>query len=87
MEKFVALTFTGLSVGAIYTLVALGILIMFKATGVVNAAQFGLVALGGYFGYWANQDLGMPLGAAYVLVVVAMAAGMSAHHVLHGEKR
>lgn len=74
MEKFVALTFTGLSLGAIYTLVSLGILILFKATGVVNAAQFGLVALGGYFEYWGTQNLGLPIGAAYVLVVVAMVA-------------
>jgi branched-chain amino acid transport system permease protein len=73
VEKFVALTFSGLSLGAIYTLVSLGILIMFKATAVVNAAQFGLVALGGYFGYWATKDLGLSLGLGYVVVIVAMA--------------
>lgn len=72
MEKFVALTFSGLSLGAIYTLVSLGILIMYKATGVVNAAQFGLVALGGYIGYWATKDLDLPLGVAYVVVILAM---------------
>ena len=38
MDKFIALFFSGLALGAIYTLVALGILILFKATGVVNAA-------------------------------------------------
>jgi branched-chain amino acid transport system permease protein len=73
VEKFVALTFSGLSLGAIYTLVALGILIMFKATGVVNAAQFGLVSLGGYIGFWASDELGLPLGAAYVVTLVGMA--------------
>jgi branched-chain amino acid transport system permease protein len=73
MEKFVALSFSGLSLGAIYTLVSLGILIMFKATGVVNAAQFGLVTLGAYFGFWAHQQLGLPLLACYLVVLVAMA--------------
>ncbi|MDT4892475.1 MAG: branched-chain amino acid transport system permease protein [Pseudonocardiales bacterium] len=72
MEKFVALTFSGLSLGAIYTLVSLGILIMYKATGVVNAAQFGLVALGGYVGFWATKDLNLPLGVGYLVVIVAM---------------
>jgi branched-chain amino acid transport system permease protein len=74
VEKFVALTFSGLSLGAIYTLVALGILLMYKATGVVNAAQFGLVALGGYIGYWATKDLKLPLGVSYLVVIVVMAA-------------
>jgi branched-chain amino acid transport system permease protein len=73
MEKFVALTFSGLSLGGIYTLVALGILILFKATGVVNAAQFGLVALGGYIGFWATSSLGAPLLVSYLIVVVLMA--------------
>lgn len=72
MEKFVALSFSGLSLGAIYTLVSLGILIMYKATGVVNAAQFGLVALGGYIGFWATKDLNLPLGVGYLVVIVAM---------------
>jgi branched-chain amino acid transport system permease protein len=74
MEKFIALTFSGLSLGAIYTLVSLGILIMFKATGVVNAAQFGLVALGGYICYWTNSTLHLPLVGCYFVVVVIMAA-------------
>jgi branched-chain amino acid transport system permease protein len=73
VEKFVALTFSGLALGAIYTLVSLGILIMYKATGVVNAAQFGLVGLGGYVGFWAADSQGLPLGVAYLVTVVAMA--------------
>ena len=73
MEKFVALSLSGLTLGAIYTLVALGILIMFKATGVVNAAQFGLVALGGYFGYWTQSTLKLPLLLGYLVVLVVMA--------------
>ena len=73
MEKFVALTFSGLSLGAIYTLVSLGILILFKATGVVNAAQFGLVTLGGYIGFWAEHRLGLSLLAGYFVVLGVMA--------------
>jgi branched-chain amino acid transport system permease protein len=73
VEKFVALTFSGLSLGAIYTLVALGILLMYKATGVVNAAQFGLVALGGYIGFWAMRDLHLSMALSYLVVILLMA--------------
>lgn len=73
MSRFVALVFSGLSVGSIYTLVSIGILVMYKATGVVNAAQFGLVALGGYIAFWAVQSLGLALFAAYGLTIVVMA--------------
>ncbi|MGY1814667.1 branched-chain amino acid ABC transporter permease [Blastococcus sp. SYSU D00820] len=73
MDRFVALTFSGLALGAIYTLVALGILIMFKATGVVNAAQFGLVSLGGYLGFWAFAQLGLGMPLAYLITLAGMA--------------
>jgi branched-chain amino acid transport system permease protein len=72
MDKFIALFFSGLALGAIYTLVALGILILFKATGVVNAAQFGLVSLGGYIAYWATKTLHLPIVAAYFVMIVGM---------------
>lgn len=73
MDKFVALTFSGLSIGAIYTLVSIGILLLYKASAVVNAAQFGLVALGGYIAFWGVDSYGMPLLASYLLTVVLMA--------------
>jgi branched-chain amino acid transport system permease protein len=72
MDKFVALLFSGLALGAIYTLVALGILVLYKATGVVNAAQFGLVSLGGYIAYWATTTLSLPIVAAYFVMIVGM---------------
>lgn len=73
MSNFVALLFSGLTLGAIYTLVSLGIVILYKATGIVNAAQFGLVGLGAYLAFWASTDLGLPLVAAYLLSIAVMA--------------
>ena len=40
--------FAGLALGATYALVALGFVIIYKATGVINFAQGGLLALGAY---------------------------------------
>lgn len=72
MAKFVALFFSGLSVGSVYSLVAVGILLLYKATSVVNAAQFGLVALGGYITFWSVDSLGQPLLVSYLITIVLM---------------
>ncbi|MDW3215599.1 MAG: branched-chain amino acid ABC transporter permease [Ilumatobacteraceae bacterium] len=72
MSKFVALFFSGLTVGSIYSLVAVGILLLYKATSVVNAAQFGLVGLGGYVAFWGTDSFGLPLVATYAMTIVVM---------------
>lgn len=73
MDRFIALAFSGFALGAIYTLVSLGILVIYKATGIVSVAQFGLVALGGYISYWGMHSLGLGLWPSYGLAVVALA--------------
>lgn len=88
MATFVTLLFSGLTLGAIYTLVALGIVILHKAAGVVNAAQFGLVGLGAYLAYWASADLGLPLVAAYLLAIAIMvAAGVGLERLAYAPLR
>jgi branched-chain amino acid transport system permease protein len=42
----------GLSQGAIYALLALGFVLIFKATQVVNLAHGTIAAVGGYFTFW-----------------------------------
>lgn len=48
MEYYLQLIINGLVVGSIYSLVALGFVIIFKATKVVNFAQGELVMVGAY---------------------------------------
>nr|MBA3339074.1 branched-chain amino acid ABC transporter permease [Geodermatophilaceae bacterium] len=43
MKLFLELVINGLSVGAVYALIALGFVIIFKATEVVNFAQGSLL--------------------------------------------
>jgi branched-chain amino acid transport system permease protein len=63
--------------GARYALVALGFVVIFKATGVINFAQGAFVALGAYLAYNFSTTWGLPFGAAVVLaVLVAGAIGM-----------
>jgi branched-chain amino acid transport system permease protein len=59
MSKFVALLASGLAEGAIAALAAVGFLLTYKATGVVNFAQGALITLGAYLAIWITQNSGM----------------------------
>ena len=48
MSFFLELLINGLSVGAVYALIALGFVIIFKATEVINFAHGSLLLLGGF---------------------------------------
>ena len=48
----------GLAVGAIYGLVALGFVLIYKATETVNFAQGDLMMLGGFFALTASVKIG-----------------------------
>ena len=66
--------FSGLMVGAIYGLVALGLNIVFNATGAVNFAQGEFSMLGGMLGASILSATGLPLALVVVLTVVAVTA-------------
>jgi branched-chain amino acid transport system permease protein len=72
VTEFLQLTFAGVALGARYALVALGFVIIFKATGVVNFAQGGFVLVGAYMAYNAFQTWDLPFGLA---IAVAMLTG------------
>jgi branched-chain amino acid transport system permease protein len=78
VSDFLQITFAGLALGARYALVALGFVIIYKATGVINFAQGALLALGAYLAY-ALVNAGVPfwiavIGAAVGTALVGAAA-------------
>ena len=74
MTRFLQLFVAGIAIGALYALVALGFVIIYKATGVINFAQGALVLLGAYFFYGFFEELGLPFLVAVAIAVVACAA-------------
>jgi branched-chain amino acid transport system permease protein len=70
MARFVSLIAAGVAQGAIAALIALGIVLLHKATGVVNFAQGDLLTLGAYTGYWLIVRHRMPTLPAYLITVV-----------------
>ena len=77
MTQFLSLLLNGLSLGAIYALIALGFVIIFKASEVTSFMQGSLVLLGAYLmgrfhetlGFWGAVAVGI-LGSAVAAVVV-----------------
>jgi branched-chain amino acid transport system permease protein len=70
VAKFVEIIVSGIADGAISGLIALGIVLLFRATGVVNFAQGDLMTLGAYFGIWLLVDLKLPMAVAYILAIL-----------------
>ena len=69
MTEFLQLCFAGLALGARYALVALGFVIIYRATGVINFAQGGLLAVGAYLTYAFANNAGLPFFLAVVLAL------------------
>ena len=60
--------------GCVYALVALGFVLIYKATETVNFAQGDLMMLGGFFALTASVIWGWPYWATILFAVAAMAA-------------
>ena len=73
MTDFLQLLVAGVAVGALYALVALGFVVIYKATGVINFAQGALLLLGAYLTYTFRDQLEWPFWVAVLLAVVGCA--------------
>jgi branched-chain amino acid transport system permease protein len=73
MDALLQFLFSGLTVGAVYALVALGFTLIYNASDVVNFAQGEFVMLGGMITVFAYQA-GVPLLLAATLAILITAA-------------
>lgn len=73
MEILFATIVRGLGVGSTYALIAVGFVIIYRATDVVNFAQPALMILGAYFTALFVFNFGLPFWVAAVASMVAMA--------------
>lgn len=74
MDSFLQAIASGLVVGSLYSLVGLGIVIIYKSTHVFNFAQGGLLMLGAYLTWWFMVKVGMPVWAALLCGLAASVA-------------
>ena len=66
------LLFTGLGIGSIYALVALGFVLIYRATNVVNFAQGDFAMLGAFGMVVSIVDLGLPYWLGIVVSLLAL---------------
>lgn len=69
MGTFIQLVVDGLSIGSVYAALALAIVLVNQATGLINFAQGGMAVLSAYIAWWFT-GLGVPLILAILLAVL-----------------
>ena len=74
--------FSGLALGSIYGLVAMGFALIFKATDVFNFAQGMFVVCGAYFAFTGITQLHLPFAFAVIFILIAAALLGVIIHVL-----
>lgn len=74
MEQLLQLAFNGLAIGCVYALVALGMILVYEATGIVNFATGQFVMVGTFVTITAAAKSGLPVAPAYLLALLGMAA-------------
>ncbi|SDN24072.1 branched-chain amino acid transport system permease protein [Desulfonauticus submarinus] len=70
MEYYLQLFINGLVIGSIYSLVALGFVIIYKATKVVNFAQGELVMVGAYICFALTVQIGLPFWISFIMTLL-----------------
>ena len=73
MDLVLQLLFTGIGIGAVYALVALGFVLIFRATNVVNFAQGEFSMVAAFLMVVFAVDLGWPYWAAFLTSLAGMA--------------
>ncbi|MFQ5516232.1 MAG: branched-chain amino acid ABC transporter permease [Acidimicrobiia bacterium] len=70
LDQFLNITLSGLTQGAIYSLLAMGYNVIFATTGVLNFAHGELFMVGGIVGVVTFDELGWPVGVALLAAVL-----------------
>ena len=73
MDIFGQLVVSGIAVGGIYALIALGFVLIYKATSIINFATGEFMMIGAYFMYTFMVLVGLPAIPSFLLVMLAAA--------------
>lgn len=79
MSEFVSYVAIGLGNGAVYAMIAMGLVVIYRSTGLLNFAQ-GEIAMFTTFLVWTFTEVGLPLGLA---LVAGMVSGFLIGAVVH----
>ncbi|MBW7916957.1 MAG: branched-chain amino acid ABC transporter permease [Trueperaceae bacterium] len=74
LEHFLQALVSGASVGSVYALVALGLVLLYRTTRILNFAHGDLGVVGTFVAYTLLTQLRVPFGVSFLLALVAAAA-------------
>ncbi len=72
MTKWIQLLVSGITMGSVYALIALGYVTIYRTSRIVNMAQGSFVMLGGFLCYSLLSEVGLSYWAAGILAVMAV---------------
>ena len=89
MDDLLQIVVSGVTVGAVYALIALAFTMIYSATGILNFAQGELAMIGALLGVTVLDDLGVPYvpGVVAVVVIAAAVGGVYAEVVIKPLRR
>ena len=76
MTQILQYFFSGITVGSIYAVVAIGFNLIYSTTGIINFAQGEFVMLGGMTAVTLSLFMPLPLAVAAAVVIVAVCGGL-----------
>jgi ABC-type branched-subunit amino acid transport system ATPase component/branched-subunit amino acid ABC-type transport system permease component len=83
VTEILKFTLLGLAIGSLYAMAAQGIVLVYRASGVVNFAQGAFVVVGGYTYYELNHKHGWSAGPALIgTVVIGVVLGLLVHYLI-----
>ncbi len=92
MSQFLQYLFSGITIGSVYAVVAIGFNLIYSATGILNFAQGEFVMLGGMVAVSLLLFLPLPVAVVVAVVIVALVGcvlevaffrRLRAHSILH----
>ena len=73
MNTFIQLMISGIAIGLIYALAALGVVIVYKSTKILNLAPGGLLIISAYLAWTFLVKLHLPIVVAIIVTIIAVA--------------
>lgn len=73
MADFIQLLFSGMVMGGIYAMIAIGFILIYNAVGVVNFAQGELLMIGAFIACTTIKNVTDNIFLAFIIVMVSMA--------------
>ncbi|NWF53451.1 MAG: branched-chain amino acid ABC transporter permease [Syntrophaceae bacterium] len=73
MGLFIQVMIAGVTVGSIYALIAIGVVLIFKSSGVINFAQGSMAMIGAFITYSFVAQLGIPIIVSLIITFLISA--------------